>query len=151
MLVQYIDQHIDITKKAVTSTRPLSTQIKTCEGYILRRLDRIKAIDKSLEALRAERLNVSKETALARKQLKELQRRQMAEADSLRPPTVSSAYSDLIRDLSALQDLAVQHIVLRHSGSIEEPVFYDLTESETEERQLDQDRMEEDEEEDKDD
>ena len=125
-LVSQIDQQIAEAKRTITSSRPLEHQIKTCEAFIRRRIERVLICDKTIQALQMERMTLNREAAVARKQLKCLQIQKLQETQSLRAPAPQTMYSNLIKELAGIDHPAVQQAVLKYADALE-PVFYELS------------------------
>ena len=69
-----LDLQIASAKAAITSSKPVLVQLRTCEQFIRRKLGRIQHIEAAIAALQSERISASRESAMARRQLKELQK-----------------------------------------------------------------------------
>ena len=114
----------------MTASKPLDSQIRSCELYVKRRIERVAIIDKTAAALQLERASLSREAGVARKTLRSLQQQKMRESASLRLPSAASVHSDLIKELALVQHPEVQRLVLKY-GVTAEPIMFDLSESES--------------------
>ena len=122
-LAQVLQQHVDSAKEAMSASKPLDVRIRTTSAYLSRKLSRIQQLDASILSLQEERASATKDAAIARQRLRDLQSQQLQQTTAIQVPSPQVLHAKLVSELQQLQDPRVQEIFARFSPIAEDTRF----------------------------